>query len=242
MTFTTIVLVGSLRRESINLKLAKAIAKLGESRFTSQFPQIGDLPLYNEDLENPMPESVARLKREIEAADAVLFITPEYNRAVPGVLKNAIDWASRPYGQSSFKGKPAALGGASPGAIGTAVAQHDMRGMLGYLDVILLSQPELYLQFKPDLIDADGNVASDDTRKFLQKFTDTYAAAGANVISVRASPCKRPPDHAGGADPDAGRAQPGSETGVGQKSHRSGVRSRRFDAGQRPRHPAGNAA
>lgn len=174
--FKVAVIVGSLRKDSMNLKLAKALAKLGQSHFSTQFVQIGDLPLFSQDLENPMPQQVARLKKEIEEADAVLFVTPEYNRGMPGPLKNAIDWASRPYGKNSFKAKPAALCGASPGAIGTACSQHNLHPTLSYLDVVLMGQPEVYFQFKEGIIDAEGNIASDDTKKFLQKFVDTFAA------------------------------------------------------------------
>jgi chromate reductase len=169
------VIVGSLRKDSMNLKLSKAIAKLGAGKFDTQFVQIGDLPLFSQDLETPMPAQVARLKKEIEGADAVLFVTPEYNRGMPGPLKNAIDWASRPYGKNSFAGKPGALCGASPGAIGTACSQHNLRPTLDYLDVIVMGQPEVYFQFKEGIIDGDGNITSDDTKKFLQKFTDTFA-------------------------------------------------------------------
>jgi chromate reductase len=172
--FKTAIIVGSLRRESTNLKLAKALAKLGDARFDTQIVQIGDLPLFNEDLEKDMPAPVARLKKEIEAADAVLFVTPEYNRSMPGVLKNAIDWASRPYGKNSFAGKPAAICGTSPGPVGTACSQHNLRPTLAYLDMIMLSQPEVYLQFKPDLIDANGKIANPETQKFLQGFVDKF--------------------------------------------------------------------
>ena len=170
------VIVGSLRKDSMNLKLAKALEKLAQSRFDMQFVQIGDLPLFSQDLENPMPQQVARLKKEIEGADAVMFVTPEYNRGMPGPLKNAIDWASRPYGKNSFARKPAALCGASPGAIGTACSQHNLRPTLDYLDVILMGQPEVYFQFKEGIIDAEGNISSDETKKFLQKFVDSFAA------------------------------------------------------------------
>jgi len=170
------VIVGSLRKDSMNLKLAKALAKLGQSHFDMKFVQIGDLPLFSQDLENPMPPQVARLKKEIEEADGVIFVTPEYNRGMPGPLKNAIDWASRPYGKNSFARKPAALCGASPGAIGTACSQHNLRPTLDYLDVVLMGQPEVYFQFKEGAIDAEGTIASDETKKFLQKFVDTFAA------------------------------------------------------------------
>jgi chromate reductase len=174
--FKVAVMVGSLRKESNNLKLAKALAKLGKGKFTADIVQIGDLPLFNEDLEKDVPAPVARMKKEIEGADAVLFVTAEYNRGMPGVLKNAIDWASRPYGKNSFAGKPGAICGTSPGAIGTACAQHNLRPTLAYLDMIMLSQPELYLQFKEGLIDSEGNVGNEGTQKFLQGFVDKFAA------------------------------------------------------------------
>lgn len=175
--YNVAIIVGSLRRDSSNLKLAKALAKLGQSKFQASFIRIDDLPLFNQDIESPMPAPVARIKGEIEAADAVLFVTPEYNRSVPGVLKNAIDWASRPYGKSSFSGKPAAIAGTSPGAIGAAVAQNHLRSIVsGFLDMKLMGQPELYLTFKENMIDADGTVADDNTRKFLQTYADRLAA------------------------------------------------------------------
>ena len=123
------VLVGSLRKESINLAYAKALMKLGASRFDFDLVEIGDMPLYNEDLwENP-PEAVLRFKSRIEAADAVLFVNPEYNRSITPAMKNAVDWGSRPWGKSSWTGKPAAITGATPGAIGTAVAQAHLRSI-----------------------------------------------------------------------------------------------------------------
>ncbi len=174
--FKAAVIVGSLRKESTNRKLAKALIQLGKGKFEATILQIDDLPLFNEDLEANFPSSATRLKNEIAAADAVLFVTPEYNRSMPAPLKNAIDWASRPYGKNSFAAKPGAMIGTSPGAIGTAVAQHNLKGTLSYLDVTLMGQPEGYIQFKPDLIDADGNISNEDTKKFLQKFVDAYAA------------------------------------------------------------------
>jgi chromate reductase len=189
--FKVAVIVGSLRRDSINLKLAKAIAKLGKDKFDAIFLQIGDLPLYNQDLEASFPAQATRLKEEIQGADAVLFVTPEFNRGMPGPLKNAIDWASRPYGKNAFAGKPAAVCGASPGAIGTACAQHNLRPTLGYLDVILMGQPELYLQFKEGLIDGEGNIGNDDTKKFLQGYVDKFAAWIARHVQSAAAPAKR---------------------------------------------------
>ena len=173
--YTVAVLVGSLRQESFNLKLARALAKLGEDKFDMKFTQIGDLPLYNQDLETSFPAPASRLKNDIINADAVLFVTPEYNRSLPGVLKNAIDWASRPYGKNAFAGKPVAICGTSPGATGTACSQNHLRPVLMYLDVVLMGQPELYLQFRDNLIDSEGNVSNEGTRQFLQKFIDRYA-------------------------------------------------------------------
>ncbi|HUY68621.1 MAG TPA: NADPH-dependent FMN reductase [Alphaproteobacteria bacterium] len=170
------VIVGSLRKESNNLKLAKALIKLGADFWRGQILRIDDLPLFNQDLEKDFPAPARRFKDEIEKANAVLLVTPEYNRSISGVLKNAIDWASRPYGKNSFAGKPCAIAGASPGSTGTACAQHDLRAILGCLDLRLMGQPELYLQFKDGLIDADGNIADDGTRAFLQKFVGKFIA------------------------------------------------------------------
>jgi chromate reductase, NAD(P)H dehydrogenase (quinone) len=170
------VIVGSLRKDSMNLKLGKALAKLGQDAFEATFPSIGDLPLFNQDLEAEFPEAALRLKQAISGADAVLFVTPEYNRSMPGLLKNAIDWCSRPYGKNAFAGKPAAICGASPGAIGTACAQHSLKPTLSYLEVALMGAPELYLHFTEGLIDSEGNITNENTKKFLQKFADSFAA------------------------------------------------------------------
>jgi chromate reductase len=169
------VLVGSLRRDSINLKFAKALSKLGGSQFDFRFVELGDLPIYNEDLwENP-PPSVLRLKKDIAAADAVLFVTPEYNRSIPPVLKNAVDWGTRPWGQNSWAGKPGSIIGTSPGNVGTAVAQAHLRSVLTILDVILLGQPEVYFVSKPGLIDDAFEVTDDQTREFLQGYLAKFA-------------------------------------------------------------------
>ena len=173
--FKAAILVGSLRKDSYNLKLAKAIIKLGKDKFDAQILNIGDLPLFSQDLEPNFPAQATRLKNEISGADAVLFVTAEYNRSIPGVLKNAIDWASRPYGTNSFAGKPTAICGASPGAVGAACSQQHLKPVLTYLDTILMGEPEVYLQFKEGLIDAEGNVTVDGTKKFLQGFVDKYA-------------------------------------------------------------------
>jgi chromate reductase len=168
--------VGSLRKDSINRKLANALIKLGPVEFTFKELRIGDLPLYNQDDDKAQAPEVQRLKAELRAVDAVIFVTAEYNRSIPGVLKNAIDHASRPYGQSAWAGKPAGVIGASIGAVGTAVAQLHLRTILAYLDMPTLGQPEAYIQVKDGFFDDAGNFASADTRKFLHSWMDKYVA------------------------------------------------------------------
>lgn len=168
------VIVGSLRKDSFNQKLALALAKLAPEDFTFEHVRIDDLPLYNQDDDGNQAASVKRLKTEIAAADGLLFVTPEYNRSVPGVLKNAIDHASRPYGQSAWAGKPAGVVGISVGAIGTALAQQHLRNVLAYLDMPVLGQPEVFLQYKDGFFDAQGGIADEGTRKFLQGFVDKF--------------------------------------------------------------------
>jgi chromate reductase len=175
MTYRIAVIVGSLRRESFNQQLAQALSRLAPPRFEFVPLRIDDLPLYNQDDDSHQAPSVRRMKGEIAAAQAVLFVTPEYNRSVPGVLKNAIDHGSRPYGQSVWAGKPAAVIGISVGAIGTALAQQHLRSILAYLDMPTLGQPEVYLQARAGFFGADGQVAADDTRQFLQKFVERFA-------------------------------------------------------------------
>ena len=169
------VVVGSLRKESFNRKLANAIAKLAPPDFSFKQVQIGDLPLYNQDDDASPADPVKRLKREITASQGLLFVTAEYNRSIPGVLKNAIDHASRPYGQSAWAGKPAGVAGVSIGAIGTSLAQQHLRNVLAYLDVPTLGQPEMFLQAKDDLFDADGGIGP-ASKKFLQSWMDRYVA------------------------------------------------------------------
>lgn len=175
------VIVGSNRRESINRKLAQALIRLGSQDFAAKFIQIDDLPMYNQDLERPLPEKVARFKAEVEASDALLFLTPEHNRSIPAVLKNAIDWGSRPYGKSSWPGKPAAVTGTSGGAISTAVAQQHLRTILGNQGLHLMGG-EAYIQFKPELIDAQGAVADESVRKFLKNFIDQFAGFAGHFV------------------------------------------------------------
>jgi chromate reductase, NAD(P)H dehydrogenase (quinone) len=174
-TYKIAVIVGSLRRDSFNRKLANAMVKLAPSEFLFQQAQIGDLPLYNQDDDANQAESVKRLKNEIRGSQGLLFITPEYNRSIPGVLKNAIDHASRPYGQNAWAGKPAGVLGASIGVIGTAMAQQHLRNVLAYLDVPTLGQPEAFIQVKDGLFDEAGNIGA-DSKQFLQDWMDRYVA------------------------------------------------------------------
>ena len=169
------VVVGSLRKESFNRRLANAIAKLAPSDFSFQQVRIGDLPLYNQDDDATPADSVQRLKREITDSQGLLFVTAEYNRSIPGVLKNAIDHASRPYGQSAWAGKPAGVLGVSIGPIGTSLAQQHLRNVLSYLDVPTLGQPEVFLQAKDELFDGAGEIGP-ASRKFLQNWMDRYVA------------------------------------------------------------------
>lgn len=169
------VVVGSLRRDSFNRKLASAIARLGPPDFSFRQVSIGDLPLYNQDDDANPAESVMRLKADIAAAQGLLFVTAEYNRSIPGVLKNAIDHASRPYGENAWAGKPAGVLGASVGAIGTAMAQQHLRNVLAYLDVPTLGQPEAYVHAKEGLFDDAGNLGA-SSRTVLQGWMDRYVA------------------------------------------------------------------
>ncbi len=169
------VVVGSLRQQSINLKLAKALARLAPAECSFEHVAIAELPLFNQDHEANPAEAVKRMKAEVKAAQGVLFVTPEYNRSIPGVLKNALDQGSRPYGQSCWAGKPAGVIGASGGAIGTAMAQQHLRNVLAYLDMPTLGQPEAFIQAKEGFFDEHGNVA-EASRKFVQGWVDAYVA------------------------------------------------------------------
>ena len=170
------VLVGSLRKDSFNGHLARAVERLAPADFSFEHVRIDDLPLYNQDMDHAYPDVCKQLKQTIEGADALLFVTPEYNRSIPGVLKNAIDIASRPWGTNSFAGKPGAVIGISVGSTGTALAQQHLRNVLAYLDVPTLGQPEVFIQNKEGLIDGAGNIGSEGTQKFLQGFMDRYVA------------------------------------------------------------------
>jgi len=168
------VIVGSNRRESINRKFAHALAKVGADYFDAHFVRIDDLPMFNQDLEGNLPPEVVRYKGEIAQADGVLIVTPEHDRSIPAVLKNAVDWGARPSGKNSWAGKPAFITGTSPGAIGTALAQQHLRPILVSLGMILQGG-EAYITFKPTLVDDESNITDEGTRKFLQGFIDRFA-------------------------------------------------------------------
>ncbi|KAF1029296.1 MAG: Quinone reductase [Pseudomonas sp.] len=172
--YTVAVLVGSLRKESLNRKVAQALAALAPAHLKLQVVEIGDLPLYNEDHDGATaPASYAAFRQQVKSADAVLFVTPEYNRSVPAALKNALDVGSRPYGQSVWGGKPGAIISVSPGAIGGFGANHHLRQSLVFLDVPCLQQPEAYLGGAGSAFDEAGTL-SEKTRPFLQAFIDAY--------------------------------------------------------------------
>jgi chromate reductase len=181
------VIVGSNRRDSINRKLAQALVRLAAQDFAARFIAIDGLPMYNQDQEQPVPETVARFKAEIEAADALLFVTPEHSCSIPAVLKNAIDWGARPWGKTSWPGKPAAVIGASGGAISTAVVQHHLRAVLGSGLGLHVMGGEAYINFKPDLVDAEGNVVDESVRTFLKTFIDQFAAFAGRFAAQHAA-------------------------------------------------------
>ncbi len=169
-TFKVGYFIGSLSSTSINRRLAKALVRLAPESLDMREIPIGDLPLYSQDYDANYPEVAQALKRAIAQVDAVLFVTPEYNRSIPGGLKNAIDWASRPWGQNSFTRKPSAVIGASIGAIGTAVAQQSLRSVLSFCNSPQMNAPEAYIHFTPDLVDDEGNVSKRDTEEFLRTY------------------------------------------------------------------------
>ena len=175
------VIVGSLRKASINRKLAQALAELAPPSLQLEIVEIGELPLYNEDIDvSPAPAAYTAFREQVKAAQALLFVTPEYNRSIPAPMKNAIDVGSRPYGQSVFSGKPGAVLSASPGAIGGFGANHHLRQCMVFLDVHMLQQPEAYLGGAGKFFDDSGKL-DDGIKGFLQKFIDAYAAWVARV-------------------------------------------------------------
>lgn len=169
------LLIGSLREGSYNARVAHAMIRLAPPDVQFTVSRIDDLPPYNQDGDKDQAPPVRRLKEEIAGVDGVMFVTPEYNRSVPGVLKNAIDHASRPYGLGAWTGKPAGILGVSVGAIGTGTAQQHLRNILAYLDMPTLGQPEVFLQWKDGLVDEGGNIG-EDSREFLGGWMDKFLA------------------------------------------------------------------
>jgi chromate reductase, NAD(P)H dehydrogenase (quinone) len=170
------VLVGSLRKESFCRKIARALAEVAPPTLELDIVEIGGLSLYNQDDDASPPSPWTTFRERVRGSDAVLFVTPEYNRSVPGVLKNAIDIGSRPYGQSAWSGKPGAVVSVSPGATGGFGANHHLRQSLVFLDVPVMQQPEAYLGGVANLLDAGGKLTNDGTREFLRKFAGAFAA------------------------------------------------------------------
>jgi chromate reductase, NAD(P)H dehydrogenase (quinone) len=169
------LIVGSLRKDSINRKVANALLELAPAALKPGIVEIGQLPMYNQDDDDNPPATWTQFRERIRAADAVLFVTPEYNRSIPAALKNAIDVGSRPYGKSAWSGKPGAVVSASPGAMGGFGANHHLRQSLVFLNVPAMPQPEAYLGAADKLFAADGKLANDGTRKFLQGFMQAFA-------------------------------------------------------------------
>jgi chromate reductase len=174
MTASVAVIVGSLRSQSVNRAFAEALGSLARPKLEFHFVELGDLPLYNQDLEADLPATVQRFKREVESADAVLLVTPEFNRSFSAALKNAIEWGSRPWGKNSWAGKPGAIIGATPGAVGTAAAQSQLRSIAAALDIHLMAQPEIYLNYREGQI-VEGKIADEALRTLLKGWVDRLA-------------------------------------------------------------------
>jgi chromate reductase len=177
-------LIGSLAKGSINRKLAKALVKLAPPELAMSEISFRELPLYSYDYDADFPPAARAFKDAIAAVEAILFVTPEYNRSIPGGLKNAIDWASRPYGKNSFARKPSAVIGTSIGAIGTAVAQQSLRSVLSFCNAPQMNAPEAYIQFTPGLITDDGDVTVESTREFLRNYMAQFHMFIARVMQV----------------------------------------------------------
>jgi chromate reductase len=188
MTYRVGYLVGSLAKGSINRKLAKALVRLAPAELAMTEVGFGDLPLYSYDYDADFPPAARAFKDALAAQEAFVFVTPEYNRSIPGGLKNAVDWASRPYGQNSFARKPSAVIGTSPGSIGTALAQQSLRGVLAFCNSPMMNAMEAYIQFKPGLITDDGEVTVEATRDFLKGWIDEFAAFVERVYTALPRP------------------------------------------------------
>jgi chromate reductase len=197
-TFSVGYIVGSLSSHSLNRTLARALIRLAPESLTFVEIPIRDLPLYNRDFDDDYPPAGRALKDAIAAVDAVLFVTPEYNRGMPGSLKNAIDWASRQYGTNSFARKPSAVIGASPGKIGTAVAQQSLRSALSFCNSPQMGAPEAYIQVTPGLITEDGEITDKETEQFIRDFMEAFAVFVTRVLTVlprEVTSARNPPQH-----------------------------------------------
>jgi len=183
-TYKVGYLIGSLAKESINRKLANGLFKLAPPQLEFHEISFKDLPLYSYDYDAADPEAGTAFKRAIEASDAILIVTPEYNRSIPGALKNAIDWASRPWGTNSFANIPSGVIGTSPGAIGTAVGQQHLRSVLGFLNSPQMNSPEAYIQFKDGMLGDAGEIADESTAKFLRNYLKEFHEFIARVLTV----------------------------------------------------------
>lgn len=186
-TYNIGYLVGSLSSTSINRTLSRALIKLAPESLSFNEIPIKELPLYSQDYDENYPAEGTALKQAIEASDGLLIVSPEYNRSIPGALKNAIDWASRPWGTNSFARKPTGIIGASPGAIGTVVMQSNMRSVLSFLDAPQLNSPEAYIAFNAEDFAEDGTISNESTRGFLQHYMDEYAAFVQRVLDATAA-------------------------------------------------------
>lgn len=195
MTYKIGYFVGSLATASINRTLSKALITVAPPDLEFTEIEIRHLPLYSYDYDESFPPEGTALKQAIESSDGLLFVSPEYNRSIPGALKNAIDWGSRPWGTNSFARKPTGIIGASPGGIGTAVMQSSMRSVLSFLDAPQLNSPEAYITFRPEAFGDDGEIRDESTKTFLTHYMDEYAAFVQRVLAANA------PGHIG--DPDA---------------------------------------
>jgi chromate reductase len=176
--------IGSLAKASINRQLARALVRLAPAELDMNEIAFKDLPLYSYDYDADYPPVARTLKKAIADSDAILFVTPEYNRSIPGGLKNAIDWASRPWGENSFARKPSAIIGASIGAIGTALAQQSLRGVLAFCNSPLMNSVEAYIHFKPGLITPEGDVTEPSTKEFLANYMEEFQAFIVRVLTV----------------------------------------------------------
>lgn len=178
------VIVGSIAASSINRRLARALMALAPDALECDFIEIDRLPLYDRDRDDDYPQEARELKRAIDEADGLLFVTPEYNRSIPGALKNAIDWASRPYGENALSRKPVGIVGTSPGGIATAVGQQHLKSILAYCNAPLMNEIEAYIQYTDDLVDDEDRVTVDSTREFLTDYMRSFDGFVRRVLTV----------------------------------------------------------